>query len=88
MIGLGGLSAAVGTYALWATRKGRVPTNPIAVYGSLLAIGAPFVANASGWIFTEMGRQPFVVLSEPRRRPGRPGLLLHRPGRLARHHRG
>ncbi len=65
MIGLGGLSAAVGAYALWSTRKGRVPTNPIAVHGSLLAIGAPFVANASGWIFTEMGRQPFVVYPNP-----------------------
>jgi cytochrome d ubiquinol oxidase subunit I len=65
MIGMGMVSAAVGGYALWATRKGRVPTNPVAVYGSLLAIGAPFVANASGWIFTEMGRQPFVVYPNP-----------------------
>ena len=65
MIGMGMVSAAVGAYALWSTRKGRVPTNPVAVYGSLLAIGAPFVANASGWIFTEMGRQPFVVYPNP-----------------------
>src|SRR3954447_2724211 len=65
MIGMGMVSAAVGGYALWSTRKGRVPTNPVAVYGSLLAIGAPFVANASGWIFTEMGRQPFVVYPNP-----------------------
>jgi cytochrome d ubiquinol oxidase subunit I len=65
MIGMGLVSAGVGAYALWATRKGRVPTNPVAVYGSLLAIGAPFVANASGWIFTEMGRQPFVVYPNP-----------------------
>jgi len=65
MIGMGLVSAAVGAYALWATRKGRVPTNPVAVYGSLLAIGAPFVGNAAGWIFTEMGRQPFVVYPNP-----------------------
>ncbi|WP_138759588.1 cytochrome ubiquinol oxidase subunit I [Modestobacter altitudinis] len=65
MIGMGSVSAAVGAYALWATRRGRVPTNPVAVYGSLLAVGAPFVANASGWIFTEMGRQPFVVYPNP-----------------------
>ena len=25
----------------------------------------PFVANAAGWIFTEMGRQPFVVVPNP-----------------------
>jgi cytochrome bd ubiquinol oxidase subunit I len=65
MIGMGMLSAGVGAYALWATRKGRVPTNPVAVYGSLAAVAAPFVANAAGWVFTEMGRQPFVVYPNP-----------------------
>ncbi|MCO7221373.1 cytochrome ubiquinol oxidase subunit I [Klenkia sp. PcliD-1-E] len=65
MIGMGMVSAAVAAYALWSTRKGRVPTSRIGVYGSLLAVGAPFVANAAGWVFTEMGRQPFVVVPNP-----------------------
>jgi cytochrome d ubiquinol oxidase subunit I len=65
MIGLGAVSAGVAAYALWATRRGRVPTSRIGVYGSLLAVGAPFAANATGWIFTEMGRQPFVVVPNP-----------------------
>jgi cytochrome bd ubiquinol oxidase subunit I len=65
MIGMGAVSAAVAAYALWATRRGRVPTWRIGVYGSLLAVAAPFVANATGWIFTEMGRQPFVVYPNP-----------------------
>jgi len=65
MVGLGGVSAAVAAYALWSTRRGRVPTSRIGVYGSLLAVGAPFAANATGWIFTEMGRQPFVVVPNP-----------------------
>jgi cytochrome d ubiquinol oxidase subunit I len=65
MIGMGGVAAAVAAYALWSTRRGRVPMSRIGVHGSLLAIGAPFVANASGWIFTEMGRQPFVVHPNP-----------------------
>jgi cytochrome d ubiquinol oxidase subunit I len=65
MIGMGAVSAAVAAYALWATRKGRVPTWRIGVYGSLLAVAAPFAANATGWIFTEMGRQPFVVHPNP-----------------------
>ncbi|MGY1815576.1 cytochrome ubiquinol oxidase subunit I [Blastococcus sp. SYSU D00820] len=65
MIGMGAVSAGVAAYALWATRRGRVPTSRIGVYGSLLAVGAPFVANATGWIFTEMGRQPFVVYPNP-----------------------
>jgi cytochrome d ubiquinol oxidase subunit I len=33
----------------------------LAVFG----IMAPFGANAAGWIFTEMGRQPFVVAPNP-----------------------
>ncbi|TFV53230.1 cytochrome ubiquinol oxidase subunit I [Blastococcus sp. TF02A_35] len=65
MIGMGAASAAVAAYALWSTRKGRVPTSRIGVTGALLAMGAPFVANAAGWIFTEMGRQPFVVYPNP-----------------------
>ena len=65
MIGMGAVSAGVAAYALWATRRGRVPMSRIGVYGSLLAVAAPFVANATGWIFTEMGRQPFVVHPNP-----------------------
>jgi cytochrome d ubiquinol oxidase subunit I len=65
MVGMGAVSAAVAAYALWSTRGGRVPTSRIGVYGSLLAVGAPFLANATGWIFTEMGRQPFVVVPNP-----------------------
>jgi len=65
MIIMGGVAAAVAAYALWSTRGGRVPTSKLGVYGSLLAVGAPFAGNAAGWIFTEMGRQPFVVYPNP-----------------------
>ena len=65
MIGMGAVSAAVAAYALWATRRGRTPTSRIGVYGALLAVAAPFLANSAGWIFTEMGRQPFVVVPNP-----------------------
>jgi cytochrome d ubiquinol oxidase subunit I len=65
MIGMGAVSAAVAAYALWSTRKDRIPVSRIGVYGSLFAVATPFLANASGWIFTEMGRQPFVVYPNP-----------------------
>ncbi|SNS81570.1 cytochrome bd-I ubiquinol oxidase subunit 1 apoprotein [Geodermatophilus pulveris] len=65
MIGMGAVSAGVAAYALWATRGGRVPTSRLGVYGALAAVAAPFVANATGWVFTEMGRQPFVVYPNP-----------------------
>ncbi|MBG6085673.1 cytochrome ubiquinol oxidase subunit I [Zhihengliuella flava] len=65
MITLGGLSAAAAAVALWMTRRGTVPRSKwlsrLAVFGIL----APFGANSAGWIFTEMGRQPFVVAPNP-----------------------
>src|SRR5690625_5361690 len=30
-----------------------------------LSILAPFAANSAGWVFTEMGRQPFTVAPNP-----------------------
>lgn len=30
-----------------------------------MTIPAPFLANSAGWIFTEMGRQPWVVVPNP-----------------------
>jgi cytochrome d ubiquinol oxidase subunit I len=65
MVGMGIASAGVAALALWTTRRGRVPTSRIGVTGALLAAGAPFVGNAAGWVFTEMGRQPFVVHPNP-----------------------
>jgi cytochrome d ubiquinol oxidase subunit I len=65
MVGMGIASAGVAFLALWTTRRGRVPTSRFGVSVALLAVAAPFVGNASGWIFTEMGRQPFVVYPNP-----------------------
>lgn len=56
---LGSVVVAVG--GLWFLRRGRseIPRK----VGTLMLWMAPtpFLANASGWIFTEMGRQPWVV---------------------------
>ncbi|GAB3821837.1 cytochrome ubiquinol oxidase subunit I [Tessaracoccus terricola] len=65
MITLGGLSAAAAAVALWLTRKGTVPGGKWLARLALLGILAPFGANSTGWIFTEMGRQPFVVAPNP-----------------------
>ncbi|MCU1402745.1 MAG: cytochrome ubiquinol oxidase subunit [Microbacteriaceae bacterium] len=65
MIGFGGIAAFAAAVALWLTRKGTVPRSKGIM---LLAVGgilAPFAANSAGWIFTEMGRQPFVVAPNP-----------------------
>ena len=65
MITCGGLSAAAAALALWLTRKGTVPESKWLSRLALLSIAAPFGANAAGWIFTEMGRQPFTVAPNP-----------------------
>ncbi|HEY3749603.1 MAG TPA: cytochrome ubiquinol oxidase subunit I [Pseudonocardiaceae bacterium] len=65
MIGFGALAALAALGALWLTRRGRFPKGrwfPLVAVG---AIATPYLANAFGWIFTEMGRQPFVVAPNP-----------------------
>jgi len=51
--------------ALWLTRKGTVPHSKWISRLALFGMLAPFGANSAGWIFTEMGRQPFVVAPNP-----------------------
>ncbi|MFD1051905.1 cytochrome ubiquinol oxidase subunit I, partial [Kibdelosporangium lantanae] len=40
-------------------------TSPWFRRAALFGIAMPFLANAAGWIFTEQGRQPFVVVPNP-----------------------
>ncbi|GAA2106444.1 cytochrome ubiquinol oxidase subunit I [Brevibacterium salitolerans] len=65
MIGFGALAAAAAAFALVVTRKGTVPRSAFLSRLALWGIAAPFIANSAGWIFTEMGRQPFVVAPNP-----------------------
>ena len=65
MIGLGGIVAGAAVIALWLTRRGTVPSSKWIMRLAILGIVAPFAANIAGWIFTEMGRQPFVVAPNP-----------------------
>lgn len=62
MIGLAAFSAVLAIWGLLAIWKGRVPkSKALGVFG-LICIPMPFLSSASGWIFTEMGRQPWVVV--------------------------
>jgi cytochrome d ubiquinol oxidase subunit I len=65
MIGFGALAAFAAAIALWITRKGTVPASRPLMQLAIAGILAPFAANSAGWIFTEMGRQPFVVAPNP-----------------------
>lgn len=62
MIGLGIAAALVAVAGLWLTRKGaKKPPAPwmwkLAIWSFPLALAA----NIMGWVFTEMGRQPWIV---------------------------
>ncbi|MFI6215573.1 cytochrome ubiquinol oxidase subunit I [Nocardia brasiliensis] len=85
MIGLAAGSALLALAGLWLTRRGRVPNQRWFAWLSLLVIPTPFLANSAGWVFTEMGRQPWVVAPNPTGDPNlrltvQQGVSNHSPG--------
>ena len=61
MVGMGMLMILLGFIGLLLVRRGTLTTSPRFLKIALWAIPVPFIGNAMGWIFTEMGRQPWVV---------------------------
>ncbi|HET9518659.1 MAG TPA: cytochrome ubiquinol oxidase subunit I [Actinoplanes sp.] len=61
MIGFGALAMVIAALALWASRNGRAPTSRWLWGAAVASVGMPLLANSFGWIFTEMGRQPWTV---------------------------
>jgi len=64
MIGLGLLAVVLAVAGLWFTRRKANPDSRLLDWVWRLApwaIGLPLLANTFGWIFTEMGRQPWTV---------------------------
>jgi cytochrome bd ubiquinol oxidase subunit I len=70
MIGFGGLAALIALAGLWLTRRGRLPGHRRVWQAGFLALFLPFLGNSTGWIFTEMGRQPWVVYGLMQTRKG------------------
>jgi len=65
MIGFGALAATFAALALWLTRRGTVPRSRLLMGVAVASILGSYGANIAGWVFTEMGRQPFVVAPNP-----------------------
>lgn len=65
MIGLMAIPVLFALIALWLTRGGRIPDRRWFSWLALLTIPTPFLANSAGWVFTEMGRQPWIVVPNP-----------------------
>lgn len=64
MMGFGLIGAAWMVVAWWRTRKGRLPTGKVFWGISIWIVIAPWLGNIFGWIFTENGRQPWVVYGQ------------------------
>jgi len=66
MMGLGFAAMGIAAWILWTLRRGRLPvpgtlTTRWLLRAALVLPLLPLFANSFGWIFTEMGRQPWVV---------------------------
>ncbi|MBO0708462.1 MAG: cytochrome ubiquinol oxidase subunit I [Candidatus Dormibacteraeota bacterium] len=61
MVGMGIIAFLVSLLGLWLMRRDRVDRSKIFWWISVLAVPVPLIGVTMGWIFTEMGRQPWVV---------------------------
>ncbi len=60
MVGLGVAMIALSWFAAWVTRTGRAPSRPL-LWTLAAFTFSGWVATLSGWIVTEIGRQPWLV---------------------------
>ena len=60
MIGMGVLAALAAAWFLFRMRKGRTPAGRTVLIAVLLPF-LPLAANSFAWMFTEIGRQPWIV---------------------------
>ena len=61
MVGFGMLAALLAAIGLWLTRRRRIPRSRWFYRAALWGLALPYLASTMGWIFTEMGRQPWTV---------------------------
>jgi cytochrome d ubiquinol oxidase subunit I len=62
MVGAGMAMLFLGAYALWNIMRHK-PLHQVKFFSLFIpAMLLPFMANTSGWILTEIGRQPWVVV--------------------------
>jgi cytochrome d ubiquinol oxidase subunit I len=66
MIGLGMISVLLGAAGLWLTRRGRLPRGRWFWRAAVWSVSLPLLANSFGWVFTELGRQPWTVFGHLR----------------------
>ncbi len=70
MVGLGTLFIAAMLIAAFLLWKGRLYDSRAMLWVLMLAAPFPFIANTTGWMTTELGRQPWLVYNVLRTRDG------------------
>lgn len=61
MVGAGMAMLLLAAWARFAMLKGAFEASPRLLALLVPAIALPYVANSAGWIFTEIGRVPWIV---------------------------
>ena len=61
MIGAGFVMLLLALYASYMVLKRRVTPKPWFLQLLVAAIALPYLANSTGWLLSEMGRQPWIV---------------------------
>ncbi len=61
MIGAGVVMALLGLYGLYLVAKNKFEQNSLYLRLLIWAIALPYLANTTGWLFTEIARQPWIV---------------------------
>jgi cytochrome d ubiquinol oxidase subunit I len=61
MIGCAVAMFLLAAYGWWLLRKGKLEHSKRFLKWAVPAAALPFIASATGWLFTEMGRQPWAV---------------------------
>jgi cytochrome d ubiquinol oxidase subunit I len=61
MVGAGIVMILLALIGLLFALRGQIERHRLLLKLLVLAVALPYLANATGWLFTEMGRQPWIV---------------------------
>ena len=61
MVGSGGLMVLLALIGLVLLKTNKLQNNKLYLKIMLFSMALPYIANTTGWLITEMGRQPWIV---------------------------
>jgi cytochrome d ubiquinol oxidase subunit I len=65
MVGLGTIFAAVMALAAFLLWRGKLYASSWMLWIIMLCVPFPYIANTSGWLTAEVGRQPWLARQNP-----------------------